>query len=344
MRPIVRAVLRGSLGQIRYVRAVRPGEADGVVARVYGQAEADFGVLAPPLALHSPAPGPLAAGWLLLRETLLADGLVSRADKELVATAVSQANTCPYCVEVHRAAMEVLPAPRAAAAGLAEWAAASGRPAQGPAGALPFTAAETPEICGTALTFHYLNRMVTVFLEDSPMPKQAPGVVRGPVMRTVARSMRPVAPGPLRAGASLGLLPEAPLPPELAWAAGNPSVASAAGRAVAAVEEAAGWIPGEVRECVRGRLKDWDGAAAGPSRAWLAEAVDGVDAKDRPAAAVALLTAFAPYQLTGADIAELRARSAGDRELIELTSWAALSAAVHLAGRFPVPDAVFGTR
>jgi hypothetical protein len=95
---------------------------------------------------------------------------------------------------------------------------------------------------------------------------------------------------------------------------------------------------------VRGRLKDWDGAAPGPSRAWLAEAVEGVDAKDRPAAAVALLTAFAPYQLTGSDIAELRARSASDRELVELTSWASLSAAVHLAGRFPVPGTVFHER
>ncbi|MCB5165650.1 carboxymuconolactone decarboxylase family protein [Streptomyces bambusae] len=341
MRPIVRAVLRGSLGQIRYVRAVRPGEAEGTVARVYDQAQREFGVLAPPLALHSPAPGPLTAGWLLLRETLLVEGRASRAEKELVATAVSEANRCPYCVEVHRAAMEVLPSAGSAARGLADWAAAAGRRTGEAAPAVPFGANAAPEICGTALTFHYLNRMVTVFLEDSPMPAQSPAAIRGPVMRTVARTMRPER-GPLAPGTSLGLLPEAPLPDALAWAAGNPSVAGAVARAVAAVEAAGAWIPDGVRECVQGRLAEWDGTAPGPSRAWLAEASEGVAAADRPAAAVALLTAFAPYQVTAADVAQLRARSAGDRELIELTSWASLSAAVHLAGRFPVPDTICG--
>ena len=37
----------------------------------------------------------------MLRETLLAAGLVPRAAKEAVAVAVSLGNACPYCVQVH---------------------------------------------------------------------------------------------------------------------------------------------------------------------------------------------------------------------------------------------------
>jgi hypothetical protein len=71
--------LRRSLAQIRYVSPVMPGTAAGLVASVYTQAERDFGMVAPPLALHSPAPPLLAAAWVMLRETLLVTGKADRA-------------------------------------------------------------------------------------------------------------------------------------------------------------------------------------------------------------------------------------------------------------------------
>src|SRR4051794_40035248 len=100
---LLHKALRRSLDQIRYVTPVRAPAADDTVARVYQQVERDFGMLAPPVALHSPAPGPLAACWMMLRESLLADGQVQRGAKEAVAAAVSVANSCPYCVTVHAA-------------------------------------------------------------------------------------------------------------------------------------------------------------------------------------------------------------------------------------------------
>ena len=101
----LRAARRSSLAQIRHVAPVRPDAATGLVGRVYDQVERDFGMLAPPVALHSPAPAVLAASWLMLRETLIATGKVDRATKEAVGTAVSLGNTCPYCVEVHSATL-----------------------------------------------------------------------------------------------------------------------------------------------------------------------------------------------------------------------------------------------
>ena len=98
--------LKRSLAQIRYVSPVLPGNAEGVVATVYAQAEKDFGMVAPPVAMHSPSPSALVASWAMLRETLLATGQVDRAAKEVVAASVSVANACPYCVAIHTAAAQ----------------------------------------------------------------------------------------------------------------------------------------------------------------------------------------------------------------------------------------------
>ncbi|MEV6623168.1 carboxymuconolactone decarboxylase family protein, partial [Amycolatopsis sp. NPDC051114] len=113
---LVRFALRRTLRDVKYVEAVRPRHARGLVRDVYRQVERDFGMLAPPVALHSPAPEVLAAAWLMLRESLVAGGTASRADKEVVAAAVSAANSCPYCVEVHGMALASLGEPAAAAA------------------------------------------------------------------------------------------------------------------------------------------------------------------------------------------------------------------------------------
>jgi AhpD family alkylhydroperoxidase len=340
MRALVRTVLRGSLRQVRYVKVVPLVRARGMVADVYGRAERDFGVLAPPLALHSPAPAALAACWMMLRETLLVQGVAGRTVKEVVATEVSRANACPYCVGVHQAVRETLPS-GGVDDRIAAWARGTGRPAG--AGAPPFPAVEAAEVCGVAVTFHYINRMVSVFLDSSPVPARTPGFLRGIVMRTVARAMRPVAPGPIAPGTSLDLLPAAPLPAGLEWARHNVSVAGAFGRAVDAVEQAAYWVPEPVRERLRSRLAVWDGSAPGLGRSWLAQALAELPDEDVPATRLALLTAFAPYQVTAQDVAAFRERWSADRELVELTSWAALTTALWIGSRLgslpgPVPQ------
>jgi AhpD family alkylhydroperoxidase len=337
--------LRRSLDQIRYVTPVRPAAARDLIASVYAQSERDFGMIAPPVALHSPAPGPLAACWIMLRETLLAPPAGDRAARETVAAAVSLGNTCPYCVAVHGAAMGGLaggPEAAAIASGsveaitstqlreIAAWALNTGELAA--PGGPPFPAAELPRLAGVALTFHYLNRMVNVFLEDSPLPPATPGVVGRGLMRVLARIMLSAGRGAAPPGASVSLLPAAPLPADLAWAAGLPHVAGALSRATAAIEDAAARaVPASVRELVLCQLAGWDATAPGPGRGWVADAVSGVPPADRPAATLALLTALASYQVLPADIGSFQRHQPGDEALIAVTSWASLAAARRAA-------------
>ena len=341
-------VARKALAHIRYVPAVLPRAAQGTVARVYAQVQRDFGMLAPPVALHAPAPVPLAACWLILRETTLAPGLVGRAAKETVATAVSVANTCPYCVEVHSTTLRGLARGRDAAAvaggkagsvtdpalrRIAEWATA-GTLRQSAAHAPPVPDGQIPELVGVAVAFHYLNRMVNVFLSESPMPAGTPAVVRAGMRRVLARLMRRIANRTREPGTSLDLLPAAPLPADLDWAAGNPTVAGALARAAAAID-ATTVVPQPVRDLMAVRLAEWDGQPPGLGRAWATDAVAELPATDRAAGRLALLTALASYQVDAGVVEEFRRTRRDDRSLIELTAWASLAAARTAASWLP---------
>src|SRR5882757_7897798 len=234
----VRTIL-GQLGltQVRYVTPIRLNAAGDLVDQVYQQVERDFGVLAPLVALHSPAPDVLAASWLMLRETLLVTGLVQRSAKEAVATAVSQGNTCPFCVTVHSGTLngliqshdaialandhvDAVTDPRVRA--VAAWARASGTEAGAARHEPVCPAAEAPELIGTAVLLQYLNRMVNVFLGEVPLPPGVPRIALGLVMRVLGKRIRTAAGEAHRPGAALDLLPPAALPDDLLWASGSP--------------------------------------------------------------------------------------------------------------------------
>jgi AhpD family alkylhydroperoxidase len=347
-RTLVRTALRRSRTQIRHIDAVRPGAARDPVRRIYAQIERDFGMLAPPVILHSPAPGPLAACWLMLRETLVASGMADRATKEAVAAAVSLSNTCPYCVEVHTATLHGLAQRRDAAVrprrrvesitdpgvrDIAAWARESGLQRSAARRHLPFPAEHVPELAGVAVTFQYLNRMVNVFLGDSPLPPGVPGPARSGARHLLGRFMAGTARGRSEPGASLDLLPAAPLPGDLAWAAGNPSIGGAFARAAAAIEAAGGRsVPEPVRNLVLATLAKWDGQPTGRSRGWIDAAVCELAAAHRPAGRLALLTALASYQVGQSDVDAFRdGGQPGDQALVELTSWSSMAAARRIA-------------
>ncbi|MGV9599953.1 carboxymuconolactone decarboxylase family protein [Streptosporangium sandarakinum] len=379
---LARLMRPGTLIQVRHVSPVRPRAARGLVARVYRQLEDDFGLLAPPVILHSPSPEALAGCWTMLRESLLAAGRTGRAEREAVAAAVSAANACPYCTGVHTETLRGL-VPPARAAGTAGdpvppeitgWARATATRETARRHAAPLPAERTAELAAVAVTFHYLNRMVNVFLDDSPWPPQVPGAAHRPLSRLLGLLMLPAARRTAAPGASPGLLPAAPFPDPpygtdpagsrpyggpgdggpgdgataedgpyglaAAWAADMPHFADAFARASAAADAyGRRSVPHRVRELVAAELAAWDGGPTGLSRAWATVAADRLPAAERPAGRLALLTALASHQVDRAAVEEFRAAGSGDRELVELTSWAALAAARRVASWIPVPPA-----
>jgi alkylhydroperoxidase family enzyme len=340
---------RASLSHIRRIVPVAPSGATGVVDTVYRRMEAEFGLLAPPVALHAAAPEVLAAVWMFLRETLLSGDPRQRAAREIVATAISRANTCPYCVEVHGAALAgvdlggmapwVVTGQLTAIADpwlrqLAEWAGVSGERAPERRRPAPFGVSAAPSFIGVATTFHYINRMVTLFLGDSPLwpiPRGGRSLAR----RAAARIFGHFARVSLRPGLSTGLLPAAAMPADLAWAAASPALADALARGYVAIDRAGATVlPPGVRALVAADLDDRNATGPGlSSRDWLTDRLGEVAPGDRPVARLALLTAWAPHRVTDADVAEIRAAGFDDKALISATSWVSLAVARRIGAR-----------
>ena len=342
MEMLERHVVARGMRQIKYVEVVPVSQAVGLVAGVYEQLARDLQIL-PPAVLHSSVPELLAGVWCVLRETLIV-GNVPRLIKEAVAIGVSKANVCPYCVEAHSLCLPAKPnrveqlVPDFSAdhlVAVARWASRVGAKSTEAPLSVPFNRRDTCEILGTAVAFHYFNRVVNVFLESSPLalPKTllwAEGIIRhlgrGMGKRLASISARP--------GDSLMLLLPGTLPEDLQWAQANPVVAGAFGRMARVVDNLAqSLIPSQVRTLVANRIARWNGEPLGVDRSWIENATRVLDPPDQPLATLLLLTALASHQVDARLVAAVRAAIGcpdprdWSRYLVSVVAWAAFAAA-----------------
>ncbi|MEW8492714.1 MAG: hypothetical protein AB2604_02865 [Candidatus Thiodiazotropha taylori] len=341
--------------QVRHVRAVIPTEASGKVSDLYQQIRCDF-QLVPPLTLFSPVPELLAAAWSIWREAQFVDGVVARPIKEAIAAAVSRTNACPYCVDAHTGMLhassdhdvvhgilndshDVIPDPHMR--DIVEWASATRMPGSEILRQPPFTREETPEIVGTALTYHFVNRMVSVFLTDTPMPVPAGAKgLRGMAARIFGATVgkRIAARQPV-AGESLRFIPEADLPKDMKWASSSSRIASAFAGCIEIIEdEGDNALHITVQDLVRREIGKWQGESKGISRQWLEDSLTGISDQQKPAARLALLTALAPYQVDDEVINSFRKSWPGEKELLGATAWASMAAARRVSSWLVVPS------
>lgn len=309
-------------GPFRYTSPAPPESATGVVADVYAQMAKDFGIeRASAFVVLSPSPPLLTGAWALVRESLLA-GRVSRTDKEVVAAGVSLANRCPFCVDAHTVLLHATGDHR-----LAETIARDEQP-QDPAHRQllswgrdmstpqPFPSPDAPEHIGTALSFHFINRVVSSLLTESMLPfgLQRLRAVRSAAGRTLARTVRQE----LATGLSLPLLEtegEAP-----SWAAGT-AIGTAFGALRTAAELGAGLLSEEDAAFVRESVAAWDGVSPLPPHGAVLP-----DRAERPGARLALLAARAPYRITDEDVAAWLVPPFTDHCLVHLIAFGAIRA------------------
>ncbi len=326
---------------VHHVTPVAPNAARGLVAEVYAQVRGEF-QLAPPLTLHSPAPRILAGAWSVTRESQIVQGRLARPVKEAISASVSYINRCPYCVDAHTGLLQGAAEhdvaasirsgqPRAIAddrvRDLVRWAFVTRRPRDPIVTNPPFSLEEAPEVIGTALAYHYVNRMAHVFLGDNllPLPSSLRGAARWVFGATFAKRMVERGGEP---GASLSLLPDASLPAGLRWAESNPAIAGAWARFAAVVDEAGERVlPEPVRAWLRARLAEWEGDDPGLSTVWVDDAAASLEEAHRPAGRFVLLVALASYRVDESTVEAFRTTTPGDRALVEASAWAALQAA-----------------
>ncbi|WP_329527772.1 carboxymuconolactone decarboxylase family protein [Streptomyces sp. NBC_01462] len=332
----------------RHTTPPEPASASGPVRAVYTQLARDFGITrAPTFVVLSSVPEIMASAWALMRESLIAgDG--GRTGKELAALGVSEANRCPFCVDAHkmllhatgdhalaeRVARGEQPADEDQARVLA-WGRATRIPGAPELTPYPFPAPHAPAYIGTALAFHFINRVVSALLTERLLPGnvQRFRAVRSlggrSLSRTVRRHPAPGAGLTLLDGAGLALLDHAGPGPD--WAR-----ATTVGPAYAALRAAAGegerLLDADDRILVRETLGAWDGAH--PPLAW-----DGLPGRDRPGARLALLAALAPYRITEEDVAAWRTPDRTDAALVRLVAYGAFAAVDRIESALPVRTA-----
>ncbi|MES5818876.1 carboxymuconolactone decarboxylase family protein [Streptomyces sp. RG80] len=322
----------------RYTEPLPPKAATGRVAEVYAQLARDFGIDEPvTFVVLSSAPELLAPAWALMRESLIA-GPGGRTGKELAALGVSLANRCPFCVDAHTVLLHATGdhtlAERLARgehpgneehARVLEW----GKRTRIPGGLgpepYPFPAEHAPGYLGTALAFHFINRIVSALLTESLLPGNAQRfrAVRSLTGRTLARTVR----RPARPGAALDLL-DLPDPGESpAWAGGT-TVGPAYAALLRAAMAGGSLLDADDQDLVEEALQDWDGAHPP-----LGSDVFP-DRRERPGARLALLAALAPYRITDEDVAAWRRPEHTDHCLVHLVAYGAFLAVDRIESAF----------
>ncbi len=329
------------------VAVVPPRRADGLVAEVYAEIRHDFGAVVEPFTLHSPAPDLLAAVWRVFRESLIA-GEVDRYLKEAVATAVSETNDCPWCVDAHTAMLHAAGRHDVAAslrlgretrdqevAAVIEWAEATRSPRAAALALPPFDPTSAPEFIGTAVSFHYINRTVSALLGPSPLPFG--GRFGRATSRIVGRWFARAVNRPTTSE-SASATPPVQLPQNLAWAAPAPPIAAAFAEFASVVgKEGARALDQSTRTLVEDRVRAWEGEFPPPTLSWVDEALSELDREKRPGARVALLAALAPYQIDAELIDAYRAKGANDRQIVAAIAWASFVAASRVAEWIAAP-------
>jgi AhpD family alkylhydroperoxidase len=335
---------------VRFIAPVTPGAADGLVAEIYDEIKHDFALLRDPngnspFMVHSAHPELLAAFWSLLYETVLVEAAVSRADKEAIAATVSRINDCPFCVGAHALLGGVAGQPRDRRAlldgvvddiqdvdrrELVAWAAATREPASEIVRRPPFTRARAPEVIGTAVGFHYVNRVVEVFQGHEPMnagPAPLRPLTTAVLGRVAARAMR----RRREPGRTLDVPPAPDTHHAPSWASASPHIAAALTRFAAIVELAGEAVLSTAeRACVTSALEAWEGTDPPLGGDWLEEAMSGLDGRSLTAARLCLLAALAPHRVDDDAIKEFKRARPRDRDLFAAVAWSAFAAAARI--------------
>lgn len=332
---------------MKYLHSIRWVDSSSLVGQVYTQIRHDFGIVSDPFKLHASVPELLAGMWAIVRETTLV-GQVPWVLKEAVAAAVSQTNTCPYCVEIHASAAR-LPTPSSladllkqgrtqdisdpAVRSIVTWALSSGQASTVTRLPASFSAPEAAELLGVVVVYHYINRLVNVFLPESLLPSLVRGGWLGKqVWKQVGDKLAQGRDDHKPAGTSLHLLPEAKLPAELSWAAASPTISRAfAGWAALLEEKGAEILSPQVRLVVNEQLARWSGEAPALSRGWVEKAIEDLKGTDKEAGRLTLLVALASFQIDESIIESFRASYPTDAQLVGAAAWASGAAARRVA-------------
>lgn len=339
---------RYSVKTMRFVRSVPRHAATGLVKRIYQMVSEDFFINGS-ITSQSKVPEIMAGMWTGGREILLVSDRLDRTTKEAMSGILSNINDCAYCADMlvslvygsgkKQAAAQVFESAEDAIRdpvlrGRCAWIRQIVDPKAVTPVPTPFTPDELPEAIGTVFAFSYINRFSHVTMDGSPV--QAPfGArnVKAAALRLFGIELKTTTERKLEPGRALELLPAAPLPVDMNWAASNPRIAAALSRWAAAVErEIPKAVSPKLRHFLEQKLQAWHGEAVPLSRSWVNEEVAGLSGEEADIARFALVVAKAPFQIDETLVEAVLQHDRSEERLIRILAWAAFTTARRIAG------------
>ncbi len=328
---------------INHIKYIRSNKATGKLKNLYKHINLNFGKLAEPFVLHSSNVELTAGVWAMLYETVLVDGEVKRSLKEAIATIVSEINKCPYCVDAHSIMIfgtekglqndisivkEGTIKPKTKDEKIIQWALRNldfdNSVIQNP----PFIKEEAPEIIGTAVLFHYLTRMVTLFAGNSPFPTTK---MRGLLIKVASFFIFAKAINKKKiAGECLIFLNEISNQDAFVWAAGSPNIR----KAFQYLKHHSEYniqkiLSSELIALLKNISKKPEMLQPGFGNKNLGNFLNEVKPTEREMAEFSFFTMFEPYKITEKCFHALRQRL-GDEEILQLAAFAGMLVAENI--------------
>jgi len=327
---------------MQHINPVKPSEAKGLVAQVYSQIKQDFGRIVEPFTLHSPIPQLLAGVWMASRESELV-GDVPRETKEAIAACVSKLNQCPYCVDAHTIMLTAKGDKKTAqqiakekyqniknpkTRKIAEWTLATLSPDSKIINNPPFRAGEAPEIIGTAVFYHYINPLVTIYLGKTPLPLP---ILRTPMKRIASLLFKKAVNRLKTPGTSLSLLPDRSLPKDLTWTKDSPNVAGAYSRFAGVIKDIERtYVPEITRKTITQHVNEWSPATQQNEIQRIRETKAKMNSLTKIATTLALLTINHPYRIDKKTINSFQRHCSQRNQLLAITAWASFIKATKI--------------
>lgn len=330
---------------IKYIKYISPNKAKSQQKELYQQIKRDFGMVAEPFLLHSLHYELTASVWAVLRESCLVNRYVNRTITESIATTISSINSCPYCVDAHSIILigtknktigkaiaenncEDIENP--AVRRIVHWAKKNKELGSETIQTPPFAQIEAPEIIGTAVVFHYINRMVSVLLDESPLPMN--GFVKDILKAIVSKITFSKAINRLKkAGDSLTFIRDIQCDDDFYWAKSDDNIHKTFSALKSVVFDLADkYIPTDIQNFLIEAAKDWDGQSMGISRNWVKKYLENFDEKFHPLLNLALLTMFADYQINEKTIQKFKKFDISDEALLSVLAFSSFIVATQI--------------
>ena len=315
-----------SAHDVKYLKTYGIKDAHGIIKKINLQIDKDL-IIVPPNSLSTPSERVHPLRWAGIREFLAVENHIPRVTKEAIAATISELNNCPYCEEAHETAIAAL-GDKAVIdekiKAIIVWSQNTRNPDAEIIKNPPFKITEAPEIIGTALLFHSINRLVSIFVSESLLP----GILSNKYIKKTALKfaaktiVKSFVEKELEAGDSLQFIEHRTVLKHLQWAKSLPAygqIFTAIDSVLKDIEKDI--IPPTSARILKEAIDVWQGEDMPLGRSWLVDRTKDVSENEKPVTALILLAAFAPYTITENDIQSFKKSNPSDKDLLETCYW-----------------------